>query len=274
MASAQDTFELSRHFLADRDGYAVVLKVFMDESGTHDGSPIVAVGAYLSRPKIWRSWTKEWNKAKRPIKVFHATDCAGFFNEFKGWDKERRDPYVANLLPVLPRHDLAGIVVGIDLNVFRAEVVKHPELREMFGEPYGACFQWAISIIMEYATGHGKGERMAFVHETNNYQAEALKAFNFVNENLNPRGIPMTLAFGAKSDYVPLQAADVLAYEGAKFLRNPTGTLRRAWVALDPDKSRIQALRYGPDNMGTLISTLKSYRARLLAQGWDGKLTA
>jgi len=251
-----------------------LLKTYMDESGIHDGAPVVAVAGYISRPKHWRAWTKEWNKAKKPIKVFHATDCANFQGEFVGWDKDRRDAFVANLLPILPAHELAGIVIGIDMNTFTREVGKHPDLKRMFGEPYTACFQWAISIIMDIASQHGKGERMAFVHENNDYQADALRAFNYVEQQFNPRGIKMTMSFGAKEDHAPLQAADVLAYEGAKFVRNPTGQLRRAWVALDPDKSRIIVRRYGPDNMGVLIKTLTDYRQRLLAQGWDGRLTA
>jgi hypothetical protein len=124
-------------------------------------------------------------------------------------------------------------------------------------------------------TSTGKGERMAFVHEQNSYQADAQRAFAFVDQNLNPRGINMTIAFGTKKDHPPLQAADVLAYEGAKFLRNLANiTPRRAWCALDPDKSRLIVRRYGPDNMGVLIKTLNDYRERLLEQGWDGKLTA
>lgn len=253
---------------------ATALKVFMDESGVHDDAAVVAVAAYVGRPKTWRAWTKEWNKAKSPIDVFHATDCANFQGEFQGWDKTRRDLYVAKLLPIMPAHDLAGIVIGIDMNTFKKEIERHPELKQMLGEPYTACFQWAISIIMDLANQHGKGERMKFIHETNSYRGEASRAFAFVNENINPRKIQMELAFGATADHPPLQAADVLAYEGAKFIRNPAGQLRRAWVALDPDKSRIIVRRYGPDNMGTLISTLGGYRAKLIAQGWDGKVVA
>ena len=141
-----------------------MLKVFMDESGIHDGAPVVAVGAYVSRPRHWRAWIKDWNKAKRPIKVFHATDCANFQGEFVGWDKARRDAYVANLLPVLPAHELAGIVIGIDVHVFQQEITKRPELKRMFGEPYGACFQWAISIIMDIASDHGKVDRYQDEH--------------------------------------------------------------------------------------------------------------
>jgi hypothetical protein len=269
---AEQVWQFSRAFLGDRDGRVVVLKIFMDETGIHDDADMVAVAAYISRPKYWREWTRDWNKAKKPIKVFHATDCAGFFGEFEGWTKEKRDPYVANLLKVMPAHELAGVVIGVQLKDLATEMKEYPELIEMFGTPYTACFQWAISIIMEIATERGSGERMAFVHEVNAYKGEALKAFEYVNQYLNPGSIPMTMGFGSKAEYTPLQAADVLAYEGGKFLKNPTGTLRRAWTALDPDKTRIIARSYTKDNMPKLTSLLTDFRKRLLSQGWDGKV--
>jgi len=243
----------------------------MDETGIHDDAAVVAVGAYISRPKHWRAW-KDWNVAKRPIKVFHATDCANFRGEFEGWDQSRRDAFVAKLLPVIPAHELAGIVIGIRLDDLNEALKGYPEIAEMLGTPYTACFQWAISIIIEIATERGKGERMALVHEVNDYKGEALKAFDYVKEFLNPRNIPMTMGFGSKADFPPLQAADVLAYEGGKFLRNPQNISRRAWTALDPDKTRIIARRYARDNMGELTSRFTAFREKLLAAGWDGKV--
>jgi hypothetical protein len=82
----------------------------------------------------------------------------------------------------------------------------------------------------------------------------------------------MSLTFGSKSDYVPLQAADIIAYDGNKRLRNPNATERKAWTALDPDKTRISLKHYGSNNMGLLISSLRSFRERLLAAGWDGEV--
>jgi hypothetical protein len=199
--SAQGVWEFSRSFLGDRDGCVAVIKIFMDETGIHDDAHTVAVAAYISRPKHWRSWTKSWNAAKRPIKVFHATDCASFHGEFEGWNKEQRDQFVAKLLPVIPAHKLAGIVIGIKLEDLTSALKGYPELIEMFGTPYTACFQWAISIIMEIATDRGSGERMAFIHEVNDYKGEALKAFDYVKEFLNPRQILMTMGFGSKADF-------------------------------------------------------------------------
>jgi hypothetical protein len=143
-----------------------MLKTFMDETGIHDDATMVAVGGYISRPKDWRAWTKDWNIRKRkvpagrrPIKVFHATDCANFHGEFEGWIKEERDPYVAQLLPVMPTHELAGTVIGIRLDHLETAMKDHSELVEMFGTPYTACFQWAISIIMDLANRRHRAAR-------------------------------------------------------------------------------------------------------------------
>ena len=57
----------------------------MDESGTHEGSPVVTVGAYIAKPSKWQAWQKEWNRLKKPIRVVHAADCANQGGEFKGW---------------------------------------------------------------------------------------------------------------------------------------------------------------------------------------------
>jgi hypothetical protein len=279
VASAQQVWEFSRSFLGGNPGWVIVIKIFMDETNTHDGAQVLAVGAYMSRPVHWRDWTKAWNihkrrvpKGRKPIKVYHATDCAGFHREFDGWCKEERDAYVAQLLPVIPAHKLAGIVIGIDIPTFTKSMRPHPEVLEMFGTPYAACFQWAVSFLMDFATKYGSGERMAFVHEINDFKEDALKAFTFVQEFINPRKIPMTIGFGSKDDYPPLQSADVLAYEGAKFMAKPADRPeRRAWTALDPDKKRIFVLRYAKPNMDDLVKRVSDFRQALLEAGWDGK---
>jgi hypothetical protein len=247
----------------------------MDESGTHDNSPVVVVGAYVGKPSMWRDWTKEWNRTKKPINVFHAVDCANLVGEFKGWDKARRDAYCARLLPVIPRHNILGIAVGIQMDAFRREIAPYPELREMFGTPYTACFQWVIETLLEMLAEYNSEQRVAFFHECNDYQGEALKTLRYIQDERKGKNV-ITLAFGGKEDYVPLQAADVLAYEANHLLRDPKRKLRRSWQAIDPDEDnhRIRVRHYGEANMKDLISTLGAFRRRLLASGWDGKIIA
>jgi hypothetical protein len=109
------------------------IHVFMDESGVHNDSPVVAVTMYAGQPADWRLFVKDWNAAKQPIQIVHAVDCANRTGEFTGWDRARRDAFVAQLLPVLPRHNLVGVAVGINLEDFRTAMAAHPELLEMVG---------------------------------------------------------------------------------------------------------------------------------------------
>jgi Protein of unknown function (DUF3800) len=275
VTSAQQVWEISRAVLADQDGWVVVLRAYMDESGTHDDSPVVVVGMYIGKPRVWVERTKDWNRNKKPIKVYHAVDYHNRTGEFEGWERPKRDAFVANLLPV--RHSILGIVVGIHMGAFHAAMEPHPELRKMFGTPYTACFQWAVQTLISRRKRRQPAHCL-FFHECNDYENEARAAFSYVGAEKLLTNRIMTLAFGGKDDFVPLQAADILAYEGNHLLRDPGKPDRLPWKAMnpgadvDPEQRRIRVLHYGQNNMQGLISRLVSFRQRLLASGWDGKI--
>jgi hypothetical protein len=260
MGSAQLVYEMSRMALCESDGNIIVLKVAMDESGVHDGSPVLTVGAYVARPRQWQDWTKRWNVAKRPIKVMHAVECQNLTGEFRGWTDPQRDEVVIRCLPIIAESDIPGVVVGIHMHEFDKAMQGREDLRSVFGTPYAACFQWVVQIIMNFALGALNTERIAFVHELNDYRQQALESFAWVKEHGNPLGNIISLQFADKKDYVPLQAADILAYEGNKRLRDPSRRERRSWTALDPDKTRIFAAHYGRNNMAGLIDRLEKIR--------------
>lgn len=133
MGSAKLVGELCRHFLSYRDGEVAVLTAYMDESGIHDGSPVLTVAAYLGRPEDWAEWTRRWVVAKWPIKVYHATDAANFEGEFKDWSVAARDTLVKRLLPVLADSVIAGMVVGIHMDEFRRALAGQEDLKEFIG---------------------------------------------------------------------------------------------------------------------------------------------
>ena len=215
----------------------------MDESGTHDDSSVVCAGAYLALPTTWRDWTKKWNVKKHPIKVFHATDCQNLTGEFAGWSASERDSFVSNLLPVIADHKLAAWVVGINLNDFRDVTKTHPWIRDNLKTPYAACFQWTMQSILEWLIAQGDSRRLAFVHEVNDIKGEMADCFEWFSSHHENKNRKMTLVFGGKDDYVPLQAADVLAYEGNKRIRRINHPQRRAWIAINPE-GRARTLMY------------------------------
>ena len=245
------------------------INVFMDELGVHDDSPVVTVAMYAAQPADWRLFVKEWNAAKQPIRIVHAVDCANRTGEFAGWNRARRDAFVAQLLPVLARHNMVGVAVGIHLEHFRIAMAEHPELLQMVGTPYSACFQWAVQTFLNMMAQFGYDQSVQFFHERNDYEDEARIAFNFIQGH-QPTKEPIALTFIDKAGAVELQSADVLAYEANHFLRSPTGPRRPSWEAIDPKRNIITLKHYGEFNMQILVSTLRDFRRRALAAGWDG----
>ena len=248
MTSARDVLDLSRAILGGRDGYVVVLKIYM-ESGIHDGSPALSVGAYVALPSVWGNWTKAWNRQKRPIRVFHSNDCANLRGEFEGWDEAERDSFVANLLPTIPDHKLTGFVAGIQMDDFREVCAAYPRMGEALGEPYVACFQWVVMSVLEWLDTIPHYKRSAFFHETNSYKGDALNCFEYLKEHFDKGRRKMSLTFGDKDGYVPLQAADTLAYEGNKRFRKISAPLRRAWKATNPTGQRRQATHFDKESL-------------------------
>jgi hypothetical protein len=146
MGGAKLVWQLSRAALADRDGLVWVIKGYIDESGIHQGSPVLSVAGYFAPPKIWREFTKEWRRTLLPrgIKVFHASDCQALQGEFEGWKAEDRDELVKRLLPIIPKYNLVGVAIVLVLRDFYAALADKPDLIPLIGAPYGACLQWLL----------------------------------------------------------------------------------------------------------------------------------
>jgi hypothetical protein len=93
------------------------------------------------------------------------------------------------------------------------------------------------------------------------------KPSKYLKSEVNPMGTRLSLTFGDKADYVPLQAADVLAYEGNKRLRDLSRPKRRAFRALDPDESRLILALYDKSNMPVMIQTLREIQDHIRLTG-------
>ena len=61
------------------------------------------------------------------------------------------------------------------------------------------------------------------------------------------------------TSHTPLQAADILAFEGNKRMRDPKKPERRSWTALNSN-GRVTAMHFGRENMEVLIHTLEAIR--------------
>jgi hypothetical protein len=258
MPDARIVGQLAVHFLAGREGLVTVVKVFLDEAGINKGAKVLTVAGYAARPSHWIEFTKAWNRVLRPsgIKCYHATDAQALRGEFEGWKPEDRDELVKRLLPIIPKHAV-GISISIVMPDFEAALADRPDLKEMFASPYGACFQWLLQSILELNAGATNRVRLAAVHETNNMKREAQQAWEWLSEQPRYAVKLVSLSFADKTEFVPLQAADILAFEVGRRLANQTGPERRALTALNPKPGSVWIRFYDKKNMPFLISVLE-----------------
>jgi hypothetical protein len=257
VSMARDVLELSRAILAANDGLIAVFKVYIDESGIHEGSPVVTVAAYLARPKQWAAFTSEWLRAIKPIKVYHAADAASCHGEFEGWTPERVADLAKRALPIIPKYTANAVAAAIQMDDYNAALQDKPHLKSLLGTPYGACLQWVLTILLRAKFEYGNREQIAFFHEQNDYKMDAMTVYDYVVERWNV-GAVSSFTFGSKQKYVPLQAADIYAYEANKRLRNPSAPNRRALDALVPDKSHASLVYFNRENMSELIERLEA----------------
>lgn len=238
----------------------IVIRVFMDESGVHSGARAVTSSAVWARPSVWKQWTNDWVWSKRPINVFHAVDCHNRKGEFEGWSREERDAVVLRLLPLFPKHRICGRFSGIHLKAYGLAMKDCDEISDKFGEPYFACVYWTFKKIFE-AVSRSNSRKIEIIHESGDFHKEILEAFEFVKTKFPD--IESTLEFGTKAEYVPLQAADLVAYEGFKYLDNGSAP-RKPMRALDPTGKRMFLSVYDIDTAWQLAELVKDQVGALI----------
>lgn len=260
MSSARDVLEMARAFLGGSRGYVTVWKVFIDKSGIHDQSDVVTVAAYVATPKQWSKFVPAWRAAIKPAKAYHAADAAALRGDFKNWTGAQVADVCKRALPVIVENTSFAAVGGINLKDYRAALEGRPELERMFGSPYGACLQWALTTVLEWKQAEHPRQMVSFVHEVNNFRREAWEVFDHVKAAWNADHARMSFAFGSKEDFVPLQAADILALEMAKRLKNVAKPERKAFKALRPRSGKMAVRAYDRSDMPELVRRLEDVR--------------
>jgi len=186
---------------------------YFDESGTHAGSPVVAVAGFISTIERWRIVEKEWRTVLRMYKLdyFHMTDFENRRGPYQGWADGQRQTVIKRLLGIIKRYVLSGFsaaVVTADYD--RLSIDEQSRLVD----PYTVCAFWCIRDVGGWLAELGRDDRVAHVFERGIRGAPRIsEAFGRASDVALHEYRFGTLHFADKRSLVPLQAADILAYE-------------------------------------------------------------
>lgn len=203
------------------DGGIAMLTAYFDDSGTHTSSDAVVVAGVIGNQYQWEAVSKAWaaklknpSPGKSPLTKFHRVDCDNSTGEFSGWSRVATDFLVRELSDIV----INSLIWCYGCAISRKdwdELIVGPN-RDANGDAEGfalrACYLQSLQIARKLFAGE-----VAFVFDDrphreaeNRFLFDLFRGFGEVPPGL-PR--PISLTFALASKMLPLQAADLVAWE-------------------------------------------------------------
>lgn len=207
-----------------------MLTGYFDESYSHPPKPeVYTVAGYVSEDRKWKKFDKQWRQAlgDEGVDFFHMKDFAHQKKAFKDWPAEKRKQYLGRLHGIIHRHVIADFAVSVVVADY--DEVITPNIRAGFGEPHVFAAIGCMKLIALWAKRINLREHMLYVFEKGTIHDKTVRrVFGAFDDTHSEHYRASGCAFFDKRDLLPLQAADILAYENMLEMR------RR----IDPDNTR------------------------------------
>jgi hypothetical protein len=199
--------------------------IYFDDSGTHRESPVAIAACWLSDASRWAKFDQRWSAASTdPVDgfgVFHASE----FNAAPYTEKSKRT--LDKVCGIIKDHVLLGAIAAVVKDDY--DKVVTGKLREKLGEHhYTFAVQSCLAHIEEWRKGRGGAGDLS--DEPFQYVFDRMSQGKPEIDNLFDDLVRFGLAkeFGIeaggwsyqnRATFLPLQAADILAWEGYTYMR-------------------------------------------------------
>jgi hypothetical protein len=243
-----------------------MLWFYCDESYSSSKPNAYVIAGFIASERVWEKIERAWGRKNDRIGVtrFHASHLNALDNEFEGWTPQRSKRYTKSLIKILqkPKRDLHAASVGILRKDY--ERIISEDGRKKFGNPYIVCFKECVTLIAQemYKGGWEPDDKFSVIFDRNDFQAEAQEVFFKMKDSTHwPASRHLgTCAPGSAEGYIPLQAADLIAYETFRLLQSKISgneKLRKALGKLLP-KNGFSGYYYEPELLQDIKETIEN----------------
>jgi hypothetical protein len=197
-----------------------VFIAYSDESGSPDDHAVVVAG-FVASDAQWKEFERNWTDTLRQfgISFFHAVEFAHSIGEFSKWQghnknavlREERQWFLRQLLSHIKLRARLCYSHCVRMDDYRR--VNDIYFLNVF-QPYALCGRTVVKSVTEWANRNQIPEtEIRYVFE------DGARHKGFLQKRLN-KDKGFEPIFQKKSEAVPLQAADLLAYETLAGLRD------------------------------------------------------
>jgi hypothetical protein len=244
-----------------------MLWFYCDESYSSSKPNAYVVAGFIATDRVWGKVERAWKNKNHRVGVtrFHASHLNALDYEFEGWMAQRSKRYTKSLIRILqkPKRDLHAVSVGILRQDY--ELIISEAGRKKFGNPYIVCFKQSIALIAQemYNGNWEPDDKFSVILDRNDFQAEAQEVFFKMKDSGErwPASRHLgTCASGSAEEYIPLQAADLIAYETFRLLESKARgreKIRKALRKLLP-KNGFSGYYYEPELLRDIKDTIEN----------------
>jgi hypothetical protein len=207
-------------------GVTAVLFAYMDGSGTHAGSRIVAIGGFVADESDWLAFDERWNEVlddkqwPSRLSEFHMVDCAHGDGEFFDgrWHYAQRLALYGDLCGVILKSNLRPIAASVVAECLQqipsSDLALLQEERNRLGTPLDLCFHSLVQNLLGAVHDRNPEETVSVLFDKDNKDKEE-KFSDFCNNYGRDYFQGESFAgygFGDSKSFTPIQAADLLAF--------------------------------------------------------------
>lgn len=251
-----------------------MLEGFFDDSGTH-GGPVTSVAGYAFKASERSQFVRKWRAVLKRNNVTHYRSHPFAHRQAPfDWKEEKRRLFIAELTGLLLEYGTAGFVATVARQSCNSILGR--KWMNGFGNPYALCGLASIGLVGMWADDHQHYEKMAYVFEAGTKGYGTLSDIGDIilaDRALSWKFRMQSLTTLAKADpcakAVPLQAADLLAYEALKLKRASLGFEDRdpRWPIQELSKKHTKTLHLTDEILGGFVKATaghKRWSTRLL----------
>jgi hypothetical protein len=222
---------LPRHSI---DGGLCMLSAYFDDSGTHDGSDIIVYACFIGTENEWGVLEPAW-KAKRdeplpgkpPLRKFHMTDCISGYGEFRNYSVEERELVIEGFHDIILASNVIGRAIGLSRHDWDRQITGGQRL--FFGDAESFCVRTCLSFAADWTANNQGDKQVTMIFDDGpQHQARTRAIGEEIKRTHNGsegRAEMFGPSFLPTEKFVPLQAADMLAWEsyayGRGWLKDP-----------------------------------------------------
>lgn len=199
----------------------VIITAYLDESGTHDGSPITVMGGVLANALQWERFEREFRRAKKKhgFRIFHTKKFKKKTGDFAGWSTFQCLRLIHELGEISSRAFMGAATMTLDNATYEKDYKAGDAPRKLrLDSKYGLCFrQCLIFFVLEGVKREHRGKlpKLNFVLESGHANAgDAVRIFDEVKKELKSIDCDLLgeISFADKDESDPLMMADFISH--------------------------------------------------------------